>query len=437
MTRDEINGDEVLAGLNALLIRDDDFRQISKKLNVYCPFAALAVEEQEIRHSNFLADILNPHKPHGFGDTCLRSFLATLLDATGENESLLWTHLQDLSQVRIHRERRDIDLAIEFPATKGNAGGGFLNEGLVLVIEVKVGGSEGAGQLARYEEVAKEEWGNAKQLFFFLTRDGDEASSENWKSISFADMVDGFQSVLDNGHGRMEAGVMLTAYIAMIRRQRMDDHELNELAKQIWQKHGDALRFLVDNQPDTSSAMNEISNMLDVRETAQSLTSRLASVGCQLNVVVDHDNRYSTRHILRFAIEEWDEINGMIGLRDDTKWTPSKRVLLIEIWHGAGERMATFFVVGPGPQEVREKFIRVMEDSGVVTRGQEKIKQKTTRLGGDALPKNRLRTIEEMQKIVDDGIPPEEIDKIRKEFIDYWAAIIPKIHEAFGKAGML
>ena len=448
MTSDNING----------LEKDDAFQRLSKKLNVYCPFAALGVEGQEIRHSNFLADILNPHKPHDFGNACLCRFVNILLEIAGKREYAI-SEKDDLSQVCIYREHRGIvergrivfiDLAIEIPSKK-----------LVLVIEVKVGAGEHGTQLEDYEKVAKQQWKGAEPLFFFLTPDSKKPSREEiWQRVSFGKVVDGLECVLKKGLGDEKARMMLRAYIDMIRRRGEEEsNDLNDLARQIWQKHEKTLTCLRKNRPDhflwqeyekvlnflmgyRFDAISEISSMLNAEETAKRLTARLKEDCCKLNVVVDYDIRYtsdynpnSAYHALHFAVDEWDAIDGMIGL-PGRRWTKSKRVLLIEIRnYGSSNAMSTLFVVGPGPQDVKKKFIYALLCSRAVKRDGPKDLDGWTKLGH-----HDLRTKQQMQNTarnIANSQGETDINKIRKEFIDYWAAIIPKIHEAFIKQGML
>jgi hypothetical protein len=67
-----------------LVMRDPGFADLERELNIFCPFEAVGVVRQEIRHAHFLAYYLDPNRPHGFGDACLRAFLTRALEAQGE-----------------------------------------------------------------------------------------------------------------------------------------------------------------------------------------------------------------------------------------------------------------------------------------------------------------------------------------------------------------
>jgi hypothetical protein len=61
--------------LASLLVDNADFEALERKFGVYCPFDALGVADWEPKHSQFLANILDPQRPHGFGSRVLQAFL--------------------------------------------------------------------------------------------------------------------------------------------------------------------------------------------------------------------------------------------------------------------------------------------------------------------------------------------------------------------------
>ena len=65
---------------------------VSRNMKVFCPFEAVGMARQEIRHSNFLAYILDPNRPHEFGTLLLEAFIAIFTDEV-------------ISETRLHRAR--------------------------------------------------------------------------------------------------------------------------------------------------------------------------------------------------------------------------------------------------------------------------------------------------------------------------------------------
>lgn len=109
---------EATADSSKLLIEDQlaeipvgssEFKELDKAVNQFCPFEAVGMARQEIRHAHFLAYILDPNCPHGFGDAVLRAVLETLLQEFSDVSSLD-LHLVDLSRATIRREWESIDL---------------------------------------------------------------------------------------------------------------------------------------------------------------------------------------------------------------------------------------------------------------------------------------------------------------------------------------
>lgn len=72
------NSIEKIKALEELLLDEDFIILISKtgRLNV---FYALQLQNQEIRHSNFLAWLLNPNESHKLGDAFLKELLQIVL----------------------------------------------------------------------------------------------------------------------------------------------------------------------------------------------------------------------------------------------------------------------------------------------------------------------------------------------------------------------
>lgn len=98
-------------------------------------------------HCHFLAYILDPRRPHGFGDAIFQRFLDALLDdMTVERLGLsaLDVHLADLKGLEIRREWKRTDIRILLPSHK-----------LVVVVELKIEAAEGKNQLQQYRKLVE------------------------------------------------------------------------------------------------------------------------------------------------------------------------------------------------------------------------------------------------------------------------------------------
>jgi hypothetical protein len=132
-------------------------KHFSSGLNI---FEAAGLYRQEIRHSNVLAFLLRPQEKHGLGDAFLKRILQRALEnGSGDSPvSALTVALSDFSDPLVHREWRNIDLMVESASNK-----------LILAMENKIGSSEGAGQLSKYESSVRSEFPSYGTLYCYLT----------------------------------------------------------------------------------------------------------------------------------------------------------------------------------------------------------------------------------------------------------------------------
>ena len=63
------------------LAADPDFLRLDRWLRKFNIFDAVGIERQELRHSDFLAFLLNPYRDHGLGGT----FIEILLNEIQKN----------------------------------------------------------------------------------------------------------------------------------------------------------------------------------------------------------------------------------------------------------------------------------------------------------------------------------------------------------------
>lgn len=68
------NSIEKIEALEELLL-DEDFITLTSKTGRLNVFNALQLQNQEIRHSSFLAWLLNPNESHKLGDAFLKELL--------------------------------------------------------------------------------------------------------------------------------------------------------------------------------------------------------------------------------------------------------------------------------------------------------------------------------------------------------------------------
>lgn len=324
-----------------------ELERLEDTLNEFNLFEALGTINAEIRHSNFLAWLLNPNGSHGLGDVVVKRFLQRALMHLGDERPLtpVDLDLMDLSDMEVRREWADIDVLLISPENK-----------LVVVIENKIDAAEGKGQLEKYKaRIARdfpalgtgEQW---RQLLLFLTIDGDLPSDAAYIPISYLQIVELLDAVVRNREAAIASDVKMTVrhYVQMLRRQHMEDSELIRLARTVYAKHKTALDFIFENRPDHWS---------DARDL---IISGLKT----LPVVLE----FSTLTYIRFYPKAWQPWND--GLSQGTGWKSGgcDQLLLCEIKPDPERRKARFqLVLGPGPAPIREKLLEGLKETALFT----------------------------------------------------------------------
>lgn len=387
---------------------DEDFKKLSDLQDVFCPFEALGAVRSELKHSNFLANLITPNGAHGFGDEMLRSFISAIFSETDRTELLLELHLSDLSSVIIMREWRHIDLLIRIPRTK------IGKPDLVLAVEIKVEAAEHGNQLEEYEKAVMEAWPNSKTFFFFLTPDQVQSSREAWVDVSFSTIVNAIERSLLTGEGKPDARRMADLYVSMMRRRYVPNEQLNELAIQIWSRHRSALEFLIENQPNPA---NDLLEAIQNSDLIERINSHLQHNQQELRFSFDSS---SARH-LRLAVSKWDSMKGMLS---SERWVASNRIFLLEIEVHSGGVHARW-VVGPGPQDVRNSFIEAVDPGRT-----KKVSENWTRVGTKSILSKK-----EMEKLIEDGLNNKIIDKVIGDSIKYAVKTGSDFDLAFDRLG--
>ena len=366
----------VLAALQALVVNDDDFEELDRSSDVYCPFEAIGMVRQEIQHGHFLAHCLDPQRPHGFGSEALRAFLRAAASAQAAGDvapgsiTPLDAHLLQCERAQVRREWRRIDLLVI-----------LADERLIVAVELKIDASEHSGQLRRYRETVRAEWPEAdgwRHLFLYVTREGEPPSEQDgtgWASLGLAQVAAELDGLVERQIGAGPARQMLAAYLSMLRRYVVANERAEEVAAKLWSRHREALEFLVERRP---SSGNGVMNLLfQARET---LAKDMAQHG-RTKLALDH----STPTTIRLAVPAWDDLPDFIQA---SGWTPSNRLILLEIApDGDRDAIRARFVIGPGPANVRERYYETLVGALPDLRRTRQLTGRWTRLGNETLIK--------------------------------------------------
>lgn len=329
---------QTLSALEDLVVGSGsrDLRRVEDRLKTFCPFEAVGMVRQEIRHANFLAYILDPARPHGFSDALLQELLFEILENGAAALRKLDLHFLPLGHARLYREKMNIDLLIEVPG-----GGG--QKGLVIAIEMKVDAAESDGQLARYERQMRATYPSDRwlHLFGFLTVEGRAPTTQGaagWAPLSYSRLFRRFDATIRH-HGHQGRGAeMYQDYTRMMRRNGMaegeHDEQLHEAVRNIWMRHREALDYLLLHRPDVCS---EALRSFEARQAAHAALLATA-IGAQ--VAVDTTFRLWRRFWFPDLMADFPVFRQ--GVAD---WVASRALAVLEI-HAEGDQIIACIAVG-------------------------------------------------------------------------------------------
>lgn len=239
-----------LQALERFVVDNDDLLGLEERIGRFNIFDALRIARTEIRHSNFLAWLLDPNESHGQGSLFLKAILMDLLkEAPPELRPLSPVELdgEELRGVEIRREWNCIDILIKCQQPP-----------FVIAVENKIDSGEHGEQLQRYEDFVRLQFPQLKAMFVFLTTDASEASDEDWVAYGYADIYRVLARVNRASAGAIgdDVSAFLEHYLRLIGSRFMDDPAIEELCRKIYQNHRQALDLIWDRVGASGSGLH-------------------------------------------------------------------------------------------------------------------------------------------------------------------------------------
>lgn len=313
--------------LESFVIGNIELETLENLLSEFNFFVAIGAVRSEMRHSDFLAFLLDPAQSHGLGDLFLKRFLQRALVESPDGLtriSPIDLDVWDLHDTTIWRERDNIDILM-------------FNERLnfMIVVENKIKSLEHSDQLTRYRKHISERYQNVKTVYLFLSLDGREPSDIHYGPITYETVCSVIEEICSTREKTLgpDVAVLLRHYAQMLRRYLMEDSKLIELSQQIYGKHRRALDFIFEQRPDVQSDLADVLKQ---------------NISAHFGLVSDH----CTKSYVRFAPRAWDKIK---ELNESSGWTPTGRVLLFE-FRNFPDKLQLSLIIGPGNQDVRQKI---------------------------------------------------------------------------------
>ena len=315
-------------GLLEALLQDDDLERLEDITQEFNIFEVLGAVRQELRHSSFLAWLLDPSANHGLGDYFLKRFLwRTAALARGRDIPTIGpieVDTLDLADATVRREWQNIDILILSESQR-----------FVCAIENKVESGEHSNQLLRYVATCKAEFPGYLYHFVFLTPWQTEPSCEEWVPVGYKAVLDLVERVVKTRQGALgdEVRLFLQQYASMLRRHIVGESEIDKLCTRIYNRHRQALEMLFERRPDRQSNIKALLERLIRSDT-------------------DFELDYPTgKAHIRFVPKSWKSDH----LRTGTGWTKSRRILLFE-FQNFPDSLRLGLWIGPGDPGIRSRI---------------------------------------------------------------------------------
>jgi hypothetical protein len=340
-----ISSAEQRAILESFIVDNVDLEELEAKLAQFNIFEAIGVVRQEIRHSNFLAFLLNPSQNHKLDDAFLKRFLKRVLlepyeptDSKYLKISPIDIDIADFSDVEIRREWKNIDIFIQSPSNK-----------LVCAIENKVDSSEHSDQLKRYRYILEQEYGNYQIILIYLTPDGDEPSDKKWRTYSYSKLLEIIDSICISYKSTLGTDIytLMAHYSTLLRRHIMSDSEVAELCRKIYKKHKQSLDLIFEHRPDLQ---------LEISER-----------------ITDFVNEYIASHNL--YVKRWSKKYIDFG---DKEWDNKKLPLAFHLENGNSYLLTRLLIRPYDDKNVRERIHQISRENSKVFKNKRLTNQWTT-----------------------------------------------------------
>ncbi len=384
-----------LKALESFLVGNQDLERLEALLDRFNILETLGVVRQELRHSDFLAYLLDPRGNHGMGDAFVKRLLQRVLTVAGNTTVSLtpdefegWT----LNRMTMQREWQYLDILL-------------LDEEheLAVIVENKIGTEEHSDQLQRYYDLVRQHYPGWRIVGLYLTPGGERPSHEAYLPVSYGFVCEAIDDLAESRTSVLDPDVktLMTHYTEMLRRNIIvGDSEIGRLCRQINRRHRRALDLIYEYR---AKAQPEI----------QSLIKGL--VNDEPRLIRD----YSSKSEVYFGVRDWDTP----ALITNSGGVPPGRMLLFDFWNYPGSLDLKLYV-GPGPEETRQRLLDVARAHPDV-------------FGVTGKPNSRLTEIfsrpflnQEMYEDADPGDRDEEIHRRWRLFLE---EDLPRIDAALKK----
>ena len=310
------------------LLLSEDLEELNNLTGHFNIFNALKLQNNEIRHSNFLAWLMTPYESHKLGDYFLKEFLKSAIKEYSLNTDISLS-LKDIAFLKfddaeIRREYKNIDLLIVSAQNK-----------FVCIVENKIWTGEHDCQLERYAGIVDTEFNGYQKLYIYLAPYNDcesELLERNNKESKIYYIPMNYEQVHNviNKVLRFKSDtishdvkIFIEHYNKMIERNIMGqtDKQIVELCRKIYRENKVAIDLINENN-DFKAELFEIT-----LETLKERTD-IDVISTEDRCVICLPTNINNLDKLRFADWKPDDIIVHLKFIGNFKW---KKCLYVEV----------------------------------------------------------------------------------------------------------
>lgn len=253
---EKFSKDETLHKLQNI-IKEETLKK-EKEFNI---FKVLKLDNYEIRHSNFLAWLLNPNETHGFNTLFLNQFLKTALN-------------KDVSDLI---NGQNVTIETEYPTNEGRRIDILIHtKDFVCVIENKYGSEEHDGQCKHYKKFIENDskfknCGHKYYIFLDINKPNDEQLQNSlncYQPIIYKDVYQILVNLLEEKEENITLQI-IRQYIEIIKEKYiMLNAETKKQCRELYSKYKNVFdlmeKFNSEFQNDIYNIMQEIVSSPDL-----------------------------------------------------------------------------------------------------------------------------------------------------------------------------
>lgn len=311
--------------LQDLVVDNPELERLESLLDEFNIFEALGAVHQELRHSDFLAFLLNPNQNHNLGDTFVKRLLQKVATESGRPLPITAIDLDlwDLDNIEVRREWQSIDILLLDDMHE-----------FAIIIENKIDTGEHDDQLRRYRSIVEHHYPTYKIVGLYLTPDGSLPSDDTYYPLGYSLVCTILEGLIESRSSILgqEVLTLLRSYVLMLRRHIVGESEIEQLCRKIYRRHQRALDMIFEYRPDQQSAIYDY---------------LCGIIRSHPEFELDHHSKSA----IKFIPKHWDTPVLKIG----KGWTQSGRMLLLE-FNNQPQQLKLSIMVGNGPEEVRRQL---------------------------------------------------------------------------------